>query len=400
MKKLPLWVVTDKFPAFYDSESATVIEQTAKIYGAMNELIEEYNAFVNSFNGVVESFKEDLLSDYEIFKQSVNTQILDFTNVVELKITEHEQRTDNKIDTYYKQIDTKFTQYNNTLQAVVNQYTENIHVDFELFKQEITKLHSDFKAEMEETYNSFTDDIVARVGSWKEEVNTDISNFKQSVNTSITNMGNEIVTFKQSVTTENTEFKNGVNTDISNFKNSVNGTITEQNQTINEAKEYMQDNLPESAAEIINSKIADDSIVVGVTYDEETEALNLIVSKKPNETILEDYETDATGTIHGIKINVGEKYIVSVYNVVEYRWMIENKELIVQEETYRVPDSEPYVGMETSGDFYIGRYGSEDLLIQQVAPSSIQVKFTNWSPDGIPSPFEDIVKITLIKVNE
>lgn len=133
----------------------------------------------------------------------------------------------------------------------------------------------------------------------------------------------------------------------------------------------------------------------------EKKAVRLLLGiDKPYETILEDYLTDSSGIIHGIKINVGEKYIVSVYNVSENHWMIENKELIVQEETMRIPDIESYVGISASGGFYIGMDGSEDLLIQQVAPSTIQVKFTNWSPDGMPSPFEDIVKITLIKVNE
>lgn len=43
MEKLPHWVLTDKNPAFYDTESATAIEQTAKLYGAVNELIEDFN---------------------------------------------------------------------------------------------------------------------------------------------------------------------------------------------------------------------------------------------------------------------------------------------------------------------------------------------------------------------
>lgn len=135
--------------------------------------------------------------------------------------------------------------------------------------------------------------------------------------------------------------------------------------------------------------------------EEEKKAVRLLLGiDKPYETILEDYLTDDSGNIHGIKINVGEKYIVSVYNEYENHWMIENKELIVKDNTLRVPDIESYVGMSASGDgFYIGMEGNEDLLIQQVAPSTVQVKFTNWSPDGMPSPFEDVVKITLIKVN-
>lgn len=120
---------------------------------------------------------------------------------------------------------------------------------------------------------------------------------------------------------------------------------------------------------------------------------------KPYETILEDYLTDDSGNIHGIKINVGEKYIVSVYNEMESHWMFENRELIVEAETHRIPDIDMFKGMKTSGEFYYGYDGYEELFIQQVASSTIQVKLTNWSPDGMPLAFENPVRITLIKVN-
>ena len=31
--KLPKWILTNKFPAFHDTESLTAIEQTARVYG-------------------------------------------------------------------------------------------------------------------------------------------------------------------------------------------------------------------------------------------------------------------------------------------------------------------------------------------------------------------------------
>ena len=133
----------------------------------------------------------------------------------------------------------------------------------------------------------------------------------------------------------------------------------------------------------------------------EKKAVRLFLGiEQPYITILEDYVTDDSGNIPNVKINVGEKYIVSVYNEYESHPMIENKELTVYEETVRVPDIELYVGMMTSGEFYYGMDGIEDLCIQQVEPNKLQVKFTNWSPDGMPTSFENSVRITLIKVNE
>ena len=39
IKRLPDWVVTDTQKAFYDLESSTAIEQTARLYGKMQELV-------------------------------------------------------------------------------------------------------------------------------------------------------------------------------------------------------------------------------------------------------------------------------------------------------------------------------------------------------------------------
>lgn len=43
IENMPNWCITDKHPAFYDTESATAIEQTAKLYGAMQNLIDTFN---------------------------------------------------------------------------------------------------------------------------------------------------------------------------------------------------------------------------------------------------------------------------------------------------------------------------------------------------------------------
>lgn len=40
---LPHWVLTDLQPAFYDTESGSVLSLLAKIYGKINEVIDEVN---------------------------------------------------------------------------------------------------------------------------------------------------------------------------------------------------------------------------------------------------------------------------------------------------------------------------------------------------------------------
>lgn len=92
MRKLPHWALTDKNPAFYDTESATAIEQTAKLYGAMQELIEEYNQFVDGVNQNIEAFENGMTSDFEEFKVGLRQEFQDFINVIDLKVSAQDQK--------------------------------------------------------------------------------------------------------------------------------------------------------------------------------------------------------------------------------------------------------------------------------------------------------------------
>lgn len=50
MNSLPKWVISNPFPAIHDFESLTVLEQVARVYGAVNELIAEYNKTVEQLD--------------------------------------------------------------------------------------------------------------------------------------------------------------------------------------------------------------------------------------------------------------------------------------------------------------------------------------------------------------
>lgn len=58
MQLLPKWVLLNTYPAVYDFESLTATEQTARVYGAMQTLIEEYNKFADSVNTALGTFTE------------------------------------------------------------------------------------------------------------------------------------------------------------------------------------------------------------------------------------------------------------------------------------------------------------------------------------------------------
>lgn len=55
---LPPWIETGIQPAFYDKESGTVLQQTARMYAKVNELVENVNDYIEQFNDYVEQFNE------------------------------------------------------------------------------------------------------------------------------------------------------------------------------------------------------------------------------------------------------------------------------------------------------------------------------------------------------
>lgn len=86
MINLPNWRLTSKYPAFYDSESGSSIEQTAKVYAAMQELIKEYNQFVEDTNKNINEFVGETNEDFEVFASALRQEFQDFIDIVDLKL--------------------------------------------------------------------------------------------------------------------------------------------------------------------------------------------------------------------------------------------------------------------------------------------------------------------------
>lgn len=98
MKQLPLWVLNEKFPSFYDMESKTVIEQTARVYGAMRSLIEEHNKMISNLNGNIEEFEQITGSKYDVFAMGLRQEFQDFIDIVNLQIEKLEQYMTNNLE--------------------------------------------------------------------------------------------------------------------------------------------------------------------------------------------------------------------------------------------------------------------------------------------------------------
>lgn len=82
MRQLPRWALTKGYPASYDSESATAIEMVAKLYGAMSELISEYNEKIKAIADDVSATDHDIKNEMEQFKQCMISLMNEFSDVM------------------------------------------------------------------------------------------------------------------------------------------------------------------------------------------------------------------------------------------------------------------------------------------------------------------------------
>lgn len=80
MEKLPLWRYPGTAPAFKDTESVTALEAAAKLYGAMNKLIEEYNSTISELNTQMENFTGGTANEIQNFKETVTKQLCEKFN--------------------------------------------------------------------------------------------------------------------------------------------------------------------------------------------------------------------------------------------------------------------------------------------------------------------------------
>ena len=89
---LPPWALTNPQPAFLESESGSVLNQTAKMYAKVNELVESYNSFTQNINKEMEEFLKADAKAKEEHMTAIRQEFQDFINVIDLKVMELEKQ--------------------------------------------------------------------------------------------------------------------------------------------------------------------------------------------------------------------------------------------------------------------------------------------------------------------
>ena len=82
---LPKWIISDSSPCFYDTEKVTTLESIAKLHGATNGLIEDYNKFVDEMNTKITEFTGTTEAELEEFETALRQEFQDFIDAESVK---------------------------------------------------------------------------------------------------------------------------------------------------------------------------------------------------------------------------------------------------------------------------------------------------------------------------
>ena len=194
IRKLPYWVLVEKFPAFNDLESLTAIEQTARIYGKMNELIESYNKYVEEINNTINEFELEKNEDVKTFICSITTLTHDYINSVDMKIA-HQDR---KLAEVYERFSDDVI---NTVKTIIAELKEtgkldnalieavgNLNTKVDSFIQECNQYKADlekYKNQLNTDFDSALQNLDGEYKAAKSQLANDYSNTKSQLAESV-----------------------------------------------------------------------------------------------------------------------------------------------------------------------------------------------------------------------
>lgn len=126
IRPLPYWVLTDLQPAFYDSESGTVLQQLSRMYPKIQEIINRYNDFVRDVNRYIEEFETGIIKDFECFKNCITKTMTDYIESIDMKVNIQDSTIAEAIERQDKAISDKFEEQDTAIANAINYMKDNI----------------------------------------------------------------------------------------------------------------------------------------------------------------------------------------------------------------------------------------------------------------------------------
>ena len=126
IRPLPYWVLTDLQPAFYDSESGTVLQQTSRMYAKLQEALKEFNDYAKQVNTYITEFENGIISDFECFKNCIIKTMNDYIESIDMKVNIQDTRISEAIENQNKLISDKFDEQDEAIQNAIEYMKDNI----------------------------------------------------------------------------------------------------------------------------------------------------------------------------------------------------------------------------------------------------------------------------------
>lgn len=167
-KPLPHWCLTDLQPAFYDTESGTALQMIARIYPKIEELITNYNSFVDEINRYIDEFESGIIADFDCFKNCIIKTMNDYIQTVDTKINLQDKNIADAIERQDRVIADAIARQDAIIDEAVNYMKTNlVSTVNDLFAQAVA--NGDITAELVVTYNEPAESLTLSIQATNNE---------------------------------------------------------------------------------------------------------------------------------------------------------------------------------------------------------------------------------------
>ena len=210
VKLLAHWCVTDFQPAIYDVDSATAIEQTAKVYAKMQELVTAYNTFVDNVNKHILEFEDGTNKSIEVFQVGIRQEFQDFIDVINLKIKDQDKVIADAV-IYMKE----------HLVQTIKDLNESGELN-EMIVSALTNVEERLLTEQ----SNYESSLTTRQTNYENNLTESNNEFKSSVENTVNSLASDNATFKSDLTTQQNTFEANI-TERQNTTESKEATFEE-----------------------------------------------------------------------------------------------------------------------------------------------------------------------------
>lgn len=236
--KLPKWVLVNKFPAFNDLESLTAIEQTARIYGKINELIESYNKYVEEINKTINDFEEEKTADINAFIERITCLSSNYINTIDIKIAHQDRQIAEIYDRFKDDV-------LNTVKLLVSDLKATGELDNALVEA-VGELNNKVDTLIAEN-NSFKSSMLSDYTTIKNNLNSDYTSVKANLETDYSNT-------KTALNSDYSTYRENLDSDYESTKANLEDDYTAKKTELDETVSTFDDRVTQAETDIAESR--------------------------------------------------------------------------------------------------------------------------------------------------